>query len=455
MSEGSAGLVIPPAPPVHAQVPPLPIYLFKFIRNSISALSDAAFEAPTLRKRIFGVDHLLISDPDGARHVMIEARERYRRPYSSIRAIRPLTGAGLLLADGDAWRRQRRSLAPSFTPPRVGELLPHFHAAAQGLVQSLEGRASVNLSAAFHDSTLEAVLRALFSIEPGDGHRELAAMVRRYMDGVGKPNFLDGQARSEDDFQFAGRSRRAFQKEWFAAVDRLVAERRADPAAERKRDLLNLLLAARDPNTGEPLSDEEVRDQSATMLFAGFETTSRLLFWASYLLCLAPDEQRRLREEVRQAPPEGAAQMDDLAKWPRLRQVLLETLRLYPPVAYLVRDAIEPDVVMGETVAPGARVWISPWVIHRHRKFWDHPLAFMPERFEGQTSPWTNGPFMPFGVGPRLCIGAAFAMAEAEIMLATLISRYEFALTDTRPVLPVANVTMRPSREPNFTLTPL
>jgi len=447
-----ADLVIPPAPPVHARDLPLPLFLYKFLQNAIGTYPGYAFEVLSSRKRMLGVDNLLINDPEGARHVLIEARERYRRPMASVRAVRPLAGAGLLLSEGETWRRQRRSLAPFFTPARIAELLPHFHAAAEGLVRSLDGRQSANLSAEFHEATLDAVLRALFSLRPTGERASLAAMVRDYVGGVGRPNLLDGFARSEEDFPLASGSRRRFQAAWFAAVDRLVADRRADPAAEENRDLLNLLLGARDPATGEPLDDAEVRDQAATMLFAGFETTSRLLFWACYLLCLAPAEQASLRAEVQAAPPEGFAGQNGLPSWPRLRRVLLEALRLYPPVAYLVRDAVEADTVMGEDIEPGCRIWISPWLVHRHRRFWDHPTAFLPERFAGQTAPWTHGPFMPFGVGPRICIGAAFAMAEAEIMLATLLRRFELRLADSRPVFPVANVTTRPSREPMFLL---
>jgi len=132
---------------------------------------------------------------------------------------------------------------------------------------------------------------------------------------------------------------------------------------------------------------------------------------------------------------------------------LLEALRLYPPVAYIAREAIADDVVAGESVRPGTQVWISPWVIHRHRKFWEHPTAFVPNRFAGRPSPWTSeSAFLPFGAGPRICIGAMFAMVEGQVMLATLLSRFKIALDDPRPVLPVATVTTGPNHEPLFQL---
>jgi cytochrome P450 len=229
--------------------------------------------------------------------------------------------------------------------------------------------------------------------------------------------------------------------------------RQSSPASAAYGDLLDLLIAARDSGSEEALSNVEVRDQCATMLVAGYETTARLLFWATYLLTLDSAEHNRLRDELAAYPPERVSKLDDLLNWPRLRQTLLEALRLYPPVAYIAREAIADDVVAGEPVRRGTQVWISPWVIHRHRKFWDHPTAFMPSRFAGKPSPWTSGgAFLPFGAGPRICIGATFAMAEAQIMLATLLSRFKMALDDPRPVLPVARVTMAPSHEPQFRL---
>ena len=449
--DATLSVVIPPAPPVPPRDLPLPQLLTGFLRNSISTLPEYAFDVMFSRRTLLGVNNLMVNDPEGARHVLIEARERYRRPLVSVRAARPLAGAGVLLSEGEVWRRQRRTLAPVFKPAAIADLSPHFKAAAEGLLRDVEGRPGINLSAAFHRATLDAVLRALFSQEAGAATDGLAAMVRVYMNGPGRPNFLDGFARAETDFTYPGDRRRAFQRKWFAAVDDIVAQRKAVPTSGR-RDLLGLLLQARDPETEQPLSSAEIRDQSATMLFAGFETTSRLLFWAAYLLALDPAEQTRVREEIQAFPPDRVDKLDDTTHWPRLRQVLSEALRLYPPVAYVVRDAVDDDMVLGETVKPGARVWISPWVMHRHRRFWDHPTAFMPSRFTGQRSPWAHGPFIPFGMGPRICIGAAFAMAEAEIMLATLLHRCSISLKSKTPVLPIANVTIRPSYEPAFEL---
>ena len=445
--------IIPPAPPVQpADLPPLRL-LFESVRNSLAIWPDYAFDVPFSRNRIFGIENVLINDPAGVRHVMAANAANYVRPAMMARIMRPLTGHGLFLAQGEEWRRQRRLLATAFTPTSVSVLLPHFRAAANDLVRDLEGRTSADLSEAFQEAALNAVLRALFSLPDGDDRDAIASHVRHYVTGPGRPQILDGFARTETSFAVTLGARRRFWTRWSAAVDRLVDARRANRPDRIHADLLDLLLAARDPDTAAPLAPDEVRDQCATMIFAGYETTARLMFWASYLLTLAPAEQDHIRAEVTAFPPERVTSLADLDNWPRLKSTLLETLRLYPPVPLLVREPIKADVILGEPVAPGTQVYIAPWVLHRHRRHWPNPTAFDPARFAGQTAPWTSGgAYLPFGAGPRICIGAVFALAEAQIMLATLLRRHTLSLEDPRPVLPVGRLTIQPSHSPVFRL---
>jgi cytochrome P450 len=445
--------VVPPAPKVHEKDLPGLRLLFEFSRNTVAAQSNKAFDDLVVRRRILGMESLLLNDPEGVRHVLTTAMDKYKRPVAASRILSALGGSGLFLAEGAQWRLQRRMLAPVFTPANVDILLPHFMVAATGLATRLDGAPRTNLALAFQEATLDAVLRALFSLPDSEQRARIAAMVRRYLAGPGRPSVLDGIARTEHSFAFAMRSRCRFHTTWSETIDAIIAARRKAPNAAAGGDLLNLLIAARDSQSGDALSETEVRDQCSTMLVAGYETTARLLFWSVYLLTLDLKEQDNLRLELAAFPPERVQKLDDVQHWPRLRQTLLEALRLYPPVAYLAREALADDVVAGEPIRPGTQIWISPWVIHRHRKFWDHPTAFVPERFAGKPSHWTNnGTFLPFGAGPRICIGAAFAMAEAQIMLATVLSRFNVTLADSRPVLPVARVTTAPSYEPWFQL---
>jgi cytochrome P450 len=449
--------VVPPAPKVHEKDLPGWRTLYKFNRNTLSSQPQRAFEEPVIRRCIFGLESLLINDPEGVRHVLATAMDKYKRLVAADRILGPLGGTGLFLAAGAQWRQQRRMLAPIFTPANVGLFLPHFMAAAIGLSDRIAASQSsnlcANLSLAFQEATLEAALRALFSLPDSAERARITAMVRYYLAGPGRPNLFDAFAPTPESFGFALRSRRRFQKAWSATIDAIVSARRERSGTTASADLLDLLLAARDPETGQALSQVEVRDQCSTMIVAGYETTARLLFWATYLLTLDLTEQDRLRAELASFPPERVNNLDDLLNWPRLRQVLFETLRLYPPAAYISREATAQDMVAGEPVRVGTQVWISPWVLHRHRKYWERPTAFTPDRFTGKLSPWTGGgAFLPFGAGPRICIGATFAMAEAHIMLAMLVSRFRITLDAARPVLPVARITTAPSYEPLFRL---
>jgi cytochrome P450 len=422
-------------------------------RNSIGILPNYAFDVPFARRTLLGVDAVLINDPEGIRHVLATNAANYVRPKMMARVVRPLLGNGVFLAEGAEWRRQRRLLSPAFTPHNVSILLPHFRAAANDLLQQLERSPIADLSEAFQMTTLEAGLRAMFSMPDSAQRARLGAMVRGYVEGPGHPNILDMLARDEAAFPIATRKRRAFQKAWFKTVDEVVTLRSQSHHDGEHRDLLDLLLAARNVETGEALSADEVRDQCATFIFGGFETTARMLFWACYLLTLDPAEQERIRTEVAGFSAERLSSLEDIVNWPRLRMTLLEALRLYPPVAHLVREPLADDEILGEPVRVSSQIWISPWVMHRHRKFWEHPTAFMPERFADKASPWTTfGAYLPFGAGPRICIGATFAMAEAHTIMATLLRRYRIIRADARPVLPVARVTIEPSFVPMFRL---
>jgi cytochrome P450 len=445
--------IIPPAPKVHARDISTLRLLWDIRRSTIGIWSERAFDELVIMDRALGIDTMLLSDPEGIRHVFMANAANYARPATFFRITRPVTGDGLLITEGADWKRQRRALAPIFTPSAVGGLLPHFRAAGESMVGRLEHDSRANLSKTFHETALDAVLRALFSLPVSEDRASFAAMVRHYTQKLARPSPFDAVARTETAFLFSMAARLRFAAGREAAVGSLIAERRKSGAASQA-DLLNLLLGLRDPETGAALSDAEIGAQCSTMLFAGFETTSRLLFWATYLLALDTAEQTRLREEVRAFPPERVSTLDDLNHWPRLRQTLLEALRLYPPVPNLPREAIADDEIAGVKLAAGTQVWISPWVIHRHRKLWDNPTAFIPDRFAGKN--WSNLPaFLPFGGGPRICIGAAFSMAEAQMVLAMLLERFEFTLESERKVMPIATFTTAPDKEPMFRLEPV
>lgn len=448
--------LIPPAPKIHASplgVTPLGQLrvAWEMGRSLIGAYCEEDYESLAAPYVFMGQPGLFLNDPASVRHVL--ASPKYARPVKAARSLRPLVGEGVLMSEGETWRRQRKSLAPVFTPAATGGLLPHFVAAGAGLAEALEGGDRANLAQAFHRATLDAVLRALFSRRADAEGAVLADLARRYMEGPAHFKLFDFIAKGADDLTFLDGDRRGLGKRWFTAVDALIEARRTDPHPDVS-DMLDRLLAARNED-GSPLPDQEIRDQCSSMLAAGFETTSRLLFWATYLLALDPATQNRVRTEVLAFPAERITSLDDLKHWPLLRSVLFETLRLYPTAPLIARQALEADVVSGCDVVPGCMITISPWVIHRHRKLWDAPTAFRPERFIDQPHPWGLEAFLPFGAGPRVCIGAGFALAEAQIVLASLLARFSVAMAGERPVMPKASITLGPDHAPDFILTPI
>jgi len=248
-----------------------------------------------------------------------------------------------------------------------------------------------------------------------------------------------------------------FRARWVDLMDEIVAARLAAPAldaasADKPRDLFDMLLAARDPETGAAFTRAQLRDQMATMIVAGHETTALTLFWSLYLLASAPAEQERVAAEVRGVDLQPDAAGRALAKLPYTKAVVNEALRLYPPAFALARMAIAADRVGDVAIPRGALVMMSPWVLHRHVRLWNDPDAFDPSRFLGDAPPAHRFAYMPFGAGPRVCVGAQLALTEACLVLAKMIQRFDVALADTRPVLPVAVIVTQPDHAAPFRL---
>jgi cytochrome P450 len=450
--------IVPPAP-----VPPKgPLPLWRFVlqlsKSTIGIWGDRAYEMMVFGGKRFGVATLMVNDPEGVRHIAAgDAKGLYHKSITTRRLVRPAAGEGLVLAEGAEWRKQRRVLAPAFTPNNVNLFIPHFKAAAEALMSDLSVGPRHNLASMFQETALDAACRALFSMPIGGRGRRLAKLARAYVKGPGRPMIWDSLAPSEGFLAFLTPGRAVFRRRWLKEVRGIVAERRElEQEHDQPSDVLDLLLDARDPESGAEMTDAEIRDQVSTFIGAGFETTARVLFWTLYLLSLDKTEQARLRAEVKAFPADKVQVLANLQNWPRLRCVLLESMRLYPPAPLYTRVAMAKDVVAGREVEPGTIVMISPWLIHRHKKLWDRPEAFIPDRFEGKAQDYlTNGSYIPFGAGPRICIGATFSLAEASIILAMLLERFEVELDDDRKITPVSIITTMPDIEPWFRVTPL
>jgi cytochrome P450 len=449
--------LIPPAP-----IPPKgPLPLWKFVlqlrKSTIGLWGERAYDMMVFGGKRFGIATLMVNDPEGVRHVSAgDAKGLYHKSITTRRLVRPAAGNGLVLSEGAEWKKQRRVLAPAFTPTAVNLFIPHFKAAAEALLVELDKTPRANLSFAFQEAALDAACRALFSMPIGGRGRRLAMLARAYVKGPGRPMIWDSLAPSEGFLWFLTPGRALFRRRWLKEVRGVVADRRAQPRHERATDLLDLLIESNDPNSGEGMTDAEIRDQVSTFIGAGFETTARVLFWTIYLLSRDKAEQDRLRAEVRAFPPGEMKTLADLSNWPRMRAVLQESMRLYPPAPLYTRVSTGPDEVAGREVEPGTLVMISPWIIHRHNRLWDQPSAFIPDRFEGKPQDYlTNPAYIPFGAGPRVCIGATFSLAEVSIILAMVLERFEIDLDDERQITPVSIITTMPDIEPWFALKPV
>jgi len=296
--------------------------------------------------------------------------------------------------------------------------------------------------------TLEIAGRTMFSFEMGRHGPALRDFVMEYGARLARPHFLDLLLPlswpSPQDF-----SRARFRKRWTQFVAMLMAERRAagKNADAPPNDLFDLMGAARDPETGQSFSDEQLGDQVATMILAGHETTATALFWSLYLLALDPVTQEQLVAEVKAATVNGALDLEGLKF---TRAVVDETMRLYPPAFLIARAAAAPDTIAGMPVKKSDIVLVAPWLLHRHEKLWRDPSAFIPSRFMPPAPPPDRFAYLPFGVGARVCIGAHFALVEATLALAKMIGAFRVELLDKEPVMPVGVVTTQPDRSPMF-----
>lgn len=422
--------------------------------NALAAWPEEAYEADVLHQRFLGRGLLLLNASEAIRHVLVENADSYRRSPATIRILRPLVGQGLFLSEGEAWRFQRQTIAPALAPRVVPLLLRHVASATEeALVRLGAAPAPVDLLAAMQILALEIAGRSMFSLEMQQHGPAMRGLIRRFGDRLGRPHLLDILLPAAIP-NLRDLARRRFRTEWLRLMDAIIAGRRDAPDPDAPRDLFDLLRAARHPETGQGFSAGELRDQVATMIVAGHETTALALFWSLYLLASAPDVQDRLAEEVRGLSLTPEAGPAALPKLIYARAVVSEALRLYPPAFVMVRQCVVADRWQDIEIPKHSLVMIAPWVLHRHRKFWRDPESFDPSRFLGEGPPVPKLAYLPFGAGPRVCVGAHFAMAEATLVLAMIVQRFHIERADSGPVIPMAVVTTQPDRSAGFRLSP-
>jgi cytochrome P450 len=423
-------------PTVEAPPRPLPLrrYLLTFVRNPLASVPRPVYEQP-----LFVHDNgrsivAYVTGPELIEKVLLQASAQFPKSPIEKRVFHYTLGDGILTSEGASWRWQRRTTAPLFRPADLASLVPAMVAAADDQVKRWRLRRPGTVSAIDRDMT-ETTFRVISATMFAGSADAEAAAIMKAADGALATISWDIAAamlRVPRWMWFPGKMRRRRSaRRLRTAVAAILARRRA--AGLEGNDLLARLARAQDPETGAPMSERQLVDNLVTFLAAGHETTAKALTWTLYLLARAPQWQDRILAEVRAVVGTGTLGAQHIERLPITRAVLKEAMRLYPPAPVMTR------------VKPGTFMVIPIFALHRHRKLWPDPDRFDPERFTPEReAQYARTQFMPFGFGPRTCIGASFAMMEATAILATLVRRARFEWDGLHVPEPVSRVTLRP-----------
>jgi len=424
--------------------------LWRVVReNPIATIPQACYEKPTVWLGRWWRPLLVLSEPSAIERVLVDNVANYRKSDQQQRRLQPALGDGLVTAEGETWRSGRRIAAPLFSPKAIAAMFNDMADAAAAM--SIRWQAQVpagplDLTAEYQRLTYDIVSRTVFSGALDDERVTMHKEMARYFDTIGRvdlatlldlPQWIPTLAHLRAAFSIA-----AFRK----VVRRVTAERLAARANGASfGDLLDRLSLARDPQTGQAMPEATVTDNVLTFLAAGHETTANALTWISYLLAMFPEAAAQMIDELQRELAGRPAAAGSLERLSFTRAVVEEALRLYPPGAFLGREAIQPDVLAGETVAANTAILIAPWIVHRHRLLWDDPDLFDPERFlPARRANIARGAFIPFGLGPRICIGMGFAMQEILIVLSIIVQRFRFTLPEGAEIVPRSRITLAP-----------
>ncbi len=389
---------------------------------------------------------VLLAHPDGVRHVLQEHARHYTKQSRGFAVLRELLGQGLLTSEGGAWLRQRRLAQPAFHRQRLEGFARLMVDAASDLASELEARARratpFDVAEDATRLTLRIASTTLFGTDVSGASHDIAEALGRVQ--VTAYKWLTQPAPLPRWLPLPAHRRFARDHDTLDRVVRGIIEaRRRDGGAHH--DLLQILMEAHDADTGERMSDAQLRDEVLTLLLAGHETTANALSWTLMLLSQHPAVRRELEAELARELGGRTPSPGDLPRLALTRRVVDESLRLYPPAWSFSRVALQDDVIGGFRIPRGTYVLLSPWVTHRHPDVWENPEGFDPDRFlpeREQERP--RFAWFPFGGGPRQCIGSQFALMELVLVLATLLQRVRLDLTPGQDIRPTAAITLRP-----------
>ncbi|MDC0722508.1 cytochrome P450 [Nannocystis bainbridge] len=407
--------------------------LFQFIRG-VKQRGFLEFAGKQWREHgdVFKVDIgrrtlMFVMHPDAVERVNLSHRQNYdkRASYDSVRKY--LIGDGLVTSSGELWRRQRKLMAPFFTPKGIQTYADLMIRDTARLVERWQGLAAAGTEVEIAEEmtfiTASIILKAMFSTETMES-------IHQMKDAVGTMiSFTDTKMTGVHLPLWVPTSR---NRKYLAArelvnrsITSLIAQRRATDEANWPDDLLSRLMKARDEETGQPMSESLLRDESITAFFAGHETTARTMTFTWYALAANPKVTERLHEEIDRVLGDRPLAAEDLRQLPYALQVVKEVLRLYPAAPFYVRDAVAGDKIGGFDVPAGAAVMLSPYYTHRHPQFWDDPEAFDPDRWTREREKARHDhAYHPFAAGPRVCIGNNFSLLESHVLLVMLAQRF-------------------------------
>ena len=399
---------------------------------------------PVGKRPVFIVNH-----PDTVRRILTEARENYPKSDLMVSALSPLLGEGVLISSGATWEHDRQMLEPAFMHMRLAQMFPDMREAVHDFVERLQLLATdavVDLESELTHVTADIMLRTIFSKPIGPARAD-AVFDAFSTFQKNSPQFQLQHVLASDPRKPALPGTELMRD---AAILRglladMLDERLVlNSQGKRFVDFAQAVIDARD-SEDLPFSREKIIDQLAVFFLAGHETTASGLSWTFFMLSQQPQILGRMRDEIRQVLSDRSFGFDDFKSLNFVRDVFRESLRLYPPAAFLTRRALNDDRFGRLNVPADSFVVISPWLIHRHRAYWKHADCFMPSRFEANGTSPVPGTYLPFGMGPRACTGATVAQLEASLILCEVLRRFSFIPLDPGSVFPVSRVSVRPS----------
>lgn len=437
-----AGLFIPPhAPPLTGNEGFI-TSTRKFLKNPLEGFGPLAWKQPIVSLPTFGYKTHVISDPEGMMDVLARHSDKFTKTAVDERILGPATKEGLLSVHGEQWKRQRRAVAPIFRHRHMADLAPIITQCLDGFIAALADGVTLELNGAMADLTFDILSEALLGNAVGLDRDRVRRATRKVVTSA-------GTLRPDDLLPFPGWVPRPMLPSGMVALrhlkraaDKLIASRSEDAPGE---DLVGLLISATDPHTGEPLSARERRDNLIGFFIAGHETTALSLTWALYLIGMHRPTAERIRAEVKETCGDAPVKYADIEHLTFTRAVIDETLRLFPPAPILNRKCRAELTVLTRTMSPRDHLILNNYIMHRAERLWDNPHVFDPDRFIRNSNLKSKGSaFMPFGAGPRICVGASFAIMEAMMALARLVRDYDIIIDPQCYPRPLMTVTLRP-----------